>query len=312
MVQEKKVKATFLLSFILLSLISSSSYARRSNDGSESWYDEAVDVIKKRYSDGFIDSLKTIYKVNHDTPLRENGSHQFSDYAEHLVYNVKWGFVKAGWGILSTRPRSGKTLELTAMAISNNFVSAIYPVRDYLRCIVDEDGFYPLFFEEHINEGRYSESRWELYDHKNRKAHASKKKHSSDSLMSFVQTYLSAFYYFRSQDWSVGDTVHIKTFAQGKTYPMDFICIGKEKVEVEGKDYVALEVVPFLREKAMIFGRGDKISIMMTDDEARIPLYVKAKVKMGHVMATLVHSERQEVSNRDEIPYLPQKTAVTK
>lgn len=304
------IQLLFFTSIFLFAF--STPQARKSKDGSSSWYGEAIDVIKTRYSEEFIDSLRNRYRVDHSNSLRKNGPHQFTEYSEHLVYSVQWGFVKAGWGILSTRPRSDKTLELSAMAISNNFVSAIYPVRDYIRCIVDEEGFYPLFFEEHINEGRYSANRWELYDHKKGKVHASKKKNRSDSMDLFIQTYLSAFYYFRAQKWDVGDTIHIKTFASGKSYPLDFVCVGKENFEIDGKNYVTLEVVPFLKKKAMIFGRGDKISVLMTDDESRIPLYVKAQIKLGHVAATLVHSERHKVTDRNSVPALPQKTNVTR
>jgi hypothetical protein len=294
-----------LLTGLLLSLFSQSAFARRDDDERFDWYQEGAKLLDMAYSDAFIDSLCAVYDVQLNSLPLGAGSNQFSQFCEHLVFEVKWGPVKAGYGVMTARPRRDGLVELTAMAISNNFVSAFYPVRDYVRCLVDKRGLYPVFFEEHINEGRYHESRWELYDHRSGAVYASKEKHETDTMPSLAQTYLSAFYYLRSSQRAKGDTVWMNSVGQGKIKKIAFVCSDHQTIEVDAGSFNAYNMKPYLPGKAMIFGRGDKIDVWMTADQLLMPVYVRAKVTLGSVKAKLLYRNRQPFSAAQPCPVLP-------
>ncbi len=267
-------------------------HARRGDDDVFDWYKEGSQLLEMAYSQSFLDSLSAVHRVDLGSQQADIQPNQFDTFCERLIFEVKWGPVKAGYGILTARPHTNGLIELTAMAISNNFVSAFYPVRDYIRCFVDARGLYPVFFEEHINEGRYHESRWELYDHQSGKVYASKEKHETDTMPSLAQTYLSAFYYLRSARRAQGDTVWMNSVGQGKVQKIAFVCSERDNIEVDAGAFTAYNMKPFLPGKAMIFGRGDKIDVWMTDDQHLMPIYVRAKVSLGSVKAKLLFYER--------------------
>ncbi|MBD3345130.1 MAG: DUF3108 domain-containing protein [Chitinivibrionales bacterium] len=260
------------------------------------WREEEILLRKKLYVSAFKDSLRDTLDVPKILSLRDISQCQFEGVEEKLTFEVKWGFVSAGYGVLSVSPgQNPDCIELTGMAVTHRFLGALYRVKDYSRCEIDTDGFYPLFFEEHIREGRYRSNRWRVYDHVGGKVHASNSKHCSDSVPPFVQTYLSAFYYFRTVPWDVGDTVFVNSFVQGKTYPMYFACIERDTIDIEGAEFPCIRVRPHLKEKAMVFGAGDRVDIWLTDDKYRLPVFVKAKILFGAIKCSLVYGKRVKI-----------------
>ncbi|MBD3418902.1 MAG: DUF3108 domain-containing protein [Chitinivibrionales bacterium] len=251
-------------------------------------------LTKKAYPLAFADSLKKAFEVDNQHPLREFPQSQFAGVTEDLVYEVTWGFIRGGYGILSLKPgRRANTLELSTYAITHHMVGALYKVRDFVNSTVDERGWYPNFFEEHLREGRkYRANRWYVYDHAQGRVHASKSKHRSDSVPEFVHSYVSGFYYFRTQPWDVGDTVYVNVFVEGKTYRMYYVCHKRETIELDGKPIRCLRVQPYLKTKTMVFAKGDKVTIWFTDDEYRIPVSVRAKIIFGSIRARLIFGKR--------------------
>lgn len=274
---------------------------RGDDDNLERIYNIESRLRGKAFSTRYADSLKLHNEIPVDQGgLRNFGKNPFLGHEERLVFSVNWGFILAGYGILGVGPNEDPNkLELNTFAITRKAVGLLYKVRDYARCLVDVNGFYPLFFEEHIREGRYRTTRWEVFDHKNGKVVASKKKHSSDSAPPFSQNYVSAFYFFRTYPFTVGDTVSFQTFVQGKKHRLFFSCVGREIVEMrDGTEFKCLRVRPYLEEKAMVFGKGDRIDIWLTDDEYRIPVLVEAKIKWGTIRCWLEQGTRVKLPEK--------------
>ncbi len=61
----------------------------------------------------------------------------------------------------------------------------------------------------------------------------------------------------------------------------------KEKVGVPAGEFDTIVVKPLMKSEG-IFSRKGEIYIWLTDDERRIPVMLKTKVKIGSVNATLV------------------------
>ncbi len=268
-------------------------------------YEIENNLRKKAFPPEFADSIRVKNKIPlNQEGLRSFGQNPFDGHKERLVYSVNWGFILAGYGILGVGPNEDSSkLELNTFAISRKVVGLVYKVRDFARCLIDKEGFYPVFFEEHIREGRYRTTRWEVFDHESGRVVASKKKHSSKSAPPYSQNYISAFYFMRTFPFGVGDTVRFKTFVQGKKHNLNFVCVGREIVEMkDGTEFKCLRVRPFLEEKAMVFSRGDRVDIWLTDDEYRVPVLVEAKIKWGTIRCWLEQGSRVELAEEEGEP----------
>jgi len=267
---------------------------------SDSYYDKEASTLKKNgFCDQKVDSLLSCHTKGGDRALRSIPGFPDKGYGEKLVFSVKWGAFNAGRGIMTMTPgKDGNTTELTASGITTPFVSSFYPVRDYVRCVIDSEGFYPKYFEENLSEGKYRSHRWAVYDHENQKVHALKKKHQSDELPPFSQTYLSAFYYYRTLRSKMIGTVKMRTFMHGKPYDLAFDWMGKEKVALDIGEFDCYKIRVRITDKAMVFREGDEVFVWLTADRYHMPVKVSGDIKLGTIRAELVDYEQTSTSEQ--------------
>lgn len=265
--------------------------ARRRGNEPPAWREEARKVPDTRFPERFIDSLKNAHEVDSvrglrtiDTPLplRE----------EKLVYEAAWGPLKAGYGIMTHKPDTGSDLlRISVKAFTNKFVSALYPVRDFVCSTVDAQGLYPLFFEEHIEEGRYRAKRWALYNHRDEVVHSNKKKRRRVESPRFAQDFLSLLYVVRARELAPGDTFSVVCYVHGKNYPIHVRCGSREKVKIDLGTFKCIKVHPQMVGKGRTFSEGDKLTIWLTDDKRHIPVMIKSKIKLGSIVGRLIYYE---------------------
>jgi len=102
----------------------------------------------------------------------------------------------------------------------------------------------------------------------------------------FTQDILSAFYYFRYQEFAVGDTVTVNVTADGRSYRAKII--GRKLVTIEtifgNKECIVAE--PIIDGEA-IFKQTGKILIWVTNDEYKIPVKLSSKIVFGSFKAIL-------------------------
>ncbi len=262
------------------------------------WYEAETSLTEKQFSERRIDSLTRHYGVHLPRDSGAAHTHPLASIYEKCVYEVRWLFMSAGYGILAIAPDPSRDLiSLTGIALSHKFLGALYRVEDYARSLVHPRHLYPFFFEEHIKEGGYTATRWKLYDHYRQNVYAQKKKKSSDSVPRFVHNYLSAFYKYRAGDISIGDTVFMNSYVQGKTYQMYFTCIKRESITVGDTSFSCFLVRPDLKGKAMVFREQDRIDIWLTDNRFHMPVLVEAHIIFGKITCRLLYAKRWEPAN---------------
>jgi hypothetical protein len=249
-------------------------------------------VLKSGYSNGFIDSLKNVKVVVQSKALRCDSS-SAPLYRERLVYRVGWGFLFAGNAVISTAPDRERPhlMHVHVTALSNDAISKIFKVRDYLHSVFDIRGMYPLFYEEHIREGKYKANRWTLYDHAYGKAHTHSSKFPSVLIPPFAQNVVSVLYYLRTRAFGPGETVTIEMLVDEKTHKVAFVCTGRDTVEIRNSTYKCLVVEPVLVGKGRVFSEKDKVRIYLSDDQFRIPVMFKVKVFFGHLNGELIQCD---------------------
>jgi hypothetical protein len=253
-------------------------------------------VGKEYYSRSVIDSLKTEFGIGPNRDLRtlDNLVMPFNK-KEKMVYDGGWAFVSAGFGIMNASvDREKKILLVDAKAITNNFTSAFYEVRDYVRSTIDLQGFYPLLFEQHIRENRYERDSWTLFDHANGKVYSNRtKKQTEYEIKPFVHDYMSLLYYIRTLSMAPGDTFSVNCFVHGKDFPIFFEVIGQEEVTVAAGVFQCIKVQPRLVGEGRRFNKRDKMYLWFTNDRYHVLVQGRSKVAMGWLSAELLYYERE-------------------
>lgn len=274
------------------------------------WTKAEKEVGETTFSEAFKDSLKKVYAIDTTSGLRELPSQKLGfKKSEKLVYDGGWGFLRAGFAILNAKVNDN-TIKIEGKAVTNNFVSTFFKVRDYACTIVDLKGLYPYFFEQHIKETKYKTKieghktivkekvyerhSWAIYDHVKGKVFSNRKKEEDEyAIAPFSHSYLSLLYYLRTMKFAPGDTFSINCFVHGKDYPIFFKVHGREKVKVKAGTFKCIKVQPYLVGEGTGFTKDDLMYLWLTDDKHHMMVKGKSKVALGWISVNLLNYKRK-------------------
>ena len=257
------------------------------------WEEAAAEVDSFPFSKQFVDSVRNLYKAPlPQTPLRRLADGPFFA-PETLVYKVGWGPFNAGYVVLSTLFNDAdSTVTIGGKALSNNFVGAFYRMRDYVLSTVDARGLYPVFFEQHLREGkRYRSNEYLLFDHIGKKVHVQTRKtfKTVDDMPLFLHDYLSVLYAIRAtRALAPGDTFSESLFVHKKVHSIFFSVKSSKAREVDAGNFPCVVLVPRLAGEGRAFNKRDKLEIWLSDDRRRIPVAIRSKIKFGSINARLI------------------------
>ena len=287
----KCIHSCFLNSLFLLFVILAFNNCVYGDDDIR-WEEAAQEVDNLPFSKFYLDSIKISHNITPIySPLRVK-NRILKHSKETFVYEISWGPFKAGYVILSTDYIPGNnTIRLGAKALSNNFVSTFYRMRDYIISTICADGLYPVVFEQHLREGRKFESdQWMLYDHPAGKLHIQgRKKFKEVDAPQFTNDYLSALYQVRNMMMKVGDKFSIDIYIHSKVHPLSFRCLEKKEISVDAGTFNCILVEPKLVGEGKAFNKKDKLQVWLSDDELRMPVLIKSKIKFGSIPGKLIH-----------------------
>jgi hypothetical protein len=285
-----------LLSALIITLglwlNSQGSTPKQDTERAVKWQDAEKAFTINLFTQPFIDSLKQAKNIPDNRGLR-SAKGTLKPSFEKMVFEAGWGPISAGYGILtnSSSPES-KQFYSRLKGMSNPFVSTFYKVNDYLASTMDLGGLYPLFFEEHVQEGRYSAKRWALFNHRDSTCYTNKVNYERIPMTPFSHDLLSLMHYLRIRTLSPGDTFTIKSVIQGKTFDVFFRVSHKEQIKLAIGTFRCVVVEPQLSGEGRVFSKRDKIQIWMSDDNYHIPVLIKSKIKVGSVYGELVYYNR--------------------
>jgi len=152
-----------------------------------------------------------------------------------------------------------------------------------------------LRFTKKLREGSYRQHRIHLYyPQQNFTIYTKiKRKKTTEKRMEIpdkTQDIFSAFYYYRLQNFVVGDTLTINVTADGRNYPAKVVAHRIEKIETIFGDTECIVVEPILEGDA-IFKQTGEIYIWLTNDEYKIPVFLSSKIIFGHFKAILIDAK---------------------
>lgn len=213
---------------------------------------------------------------------------------EVLNYDLTWTGIKAGEASLAIR-QNGEEIAITSTARSVKWVSVFYTVNDIAESRLHKNEKIPgigqpVNYRLNIREGKHRKNKEVIFDHAALKAiyvdHLENERKEFE-IPPAVLDPLSSFYFLRTQNLEVGKSVYVTIFDSKKVWNVEVQVLRKEKVEVPAGEFNTIVVKPLMQSEGIFYRKGE-IYIWLTDDERRIPVLLKTKVKIGSVNALLI------------------------
>jgi hypothetical protein len=223
---------------------------------------------------------------------------------EELHYSVtyNWGMIwlesgYASFTVKYSRANNRNQYSMTGKGNTYPRYDWFYKVRDLFESTVDSATLRPLRFRAVINEGSKNDEHNYIFNQASGKAYAiinrGRKKVTVDTLQSGACTVdvLTAIYHARSIDYSpykVNDTIGMSLLIDGKIYPIYIRYLGKDTYSSNelGK-YRCVKFSPLLVEGS-IFKKGEGMTVWVSDDSNKLPLFIETPIIVGNIQVKLV------------------------
>jgi hypothetical protein len=216
---------------------------------------------------------------------------------ERFEFSVGYGMIKAGTAVMEipeiAKLNGKKCYHIVSSAQSNKFFSVFFKVDDRVESFMDVFQLYSHRFDKHLREGTFKADISMVFDQEN---HLAIYNNSQDtfSVPAYVQDVLSAFYFVRTQDLKVGQSIFVDNHTDKKNYPLEVKVLRKEKVKVPAGTFDCLVVEPILKASG-IFQQKGSLTVWLTDDEIKMPVLMKSKVVIGSISTQLTNYKLGEV-----------------
>jgi len=175
--------------------------------------------------------------------------------------------------------------KLELSAVSNDFLSKFFLVREYLVSWVDPVTFRSLRFEKHAVEGRKVRDEAVEFDYEHDTVVLDGK---SRPLLDATLDTLSSVYYLRTVDLSGTKPIELRVMSR----EVDTLRIdvqGREEIRTPAGVFQTIRVEPKSEGTHLL---GKNLVLWLTDDERRIPVQLKSKLKVGTLVGKLKSIEK--------------------
>ena len=167
-------------------------------------------------------------------------------------------------------------------AISNDFLSKIFLVRDYLASWIDPTTFRSLRFEKHTVEGKRVRDDLIEFDYERKLAYRDGK---PIGIEESTLDSLSSLYYIRLLDLEKQEPIEL-TVVSRRLFPLSVIVQGRETIKTPAGTFRTIRVEPKSPSEGLL-GKGKSLILWLTDDEKKIPVQLKSKLKVGTLVGKL-------------------------
>lgn len=207
---------------------------------------------------------------------------------EYTVYLA--GFI-AGKAVM-TYDSTAESIKIRTRATSTGIISLFYKIDDVSESILNPDG-YPRSNKLKIRQGRKRRNKETVFErledgrsHKVTFRDLIKNIYIEYDLDRPAYDILSAFYALSRRNLHVGTPEYLDIFDNKKLYNTEVQVLRKERVSVPAGEFDTIVIKPLLKSEGIFVRKGD-MYIWLTDDDRKLPVMVKSKIKIGHFTAKL-------------------------
>jgi len=213
---------------------------------------------------------------------------------ETMKYAVSWEFVDAGSATMKVS-KTDSGYRIDTLAKSEGVFGFFKKVRDEIvsEGICRDSKMQSTLFRVKQLEHKYKAKKTTVFDWENDKVHYTQHDKTDDyDVPAGHLNVLDAFFLLRSMPLETGKVLRIPIFDARKLYEIEVHVLGKESIMLKSgrrKDCIVIE--PKLKSEA-IFSSIGTMKVWLSDDEARIPVKMTAKIRFGSIIARLSKYEK--------------------
>ena len=226
-------------------------------------------------------------------PIRPDTAAIVFSGQESMHYEISWsGGIKIGDLYISAEPdkRQQDCFAIRARVSDYGLFRLFYPVDDSFVTYVCGPDRLPQRYEVLQKEGRGRETRrLTLYDQEKGRVlyRRNDEKVQEFQVSGPVYNEFSAFVITRTLAFRPGTRVVVPTFADKKRNPVEVVLEGREQRRTIFGPRQTLRFLPRLTFKGLYDKEGDTV-IWLTDDVCRIPVFIRSRIRIGSLSASLV------------------------
>lgn len=210
---------------------------------------------------------------------------------ETLRYTMSVIGVTGGELVLSARMSqlAGKpAYKFEMSALSNDVLSKMFLVRDYMASWVEPGSFRSLRFEKHTVEGKRVRDDLIEFSYAERIARRDGKPIPIED-PTFDS--LSSVYYIRTLDLSGKEPIELNVVSR-RLFSLRVDVQGRETVATPAGTFQTIRVEPKSSGEGGLIGKGKNLVLWLTDDEKKIPVQLRSKLKVGTLVGKLKSIEK--------------------
>ena len=221
----------------------------------------------------------------------------------HVSYNLGFLWFNAGEVYFKTdsvTKNNREVVHFESVGTTYPDYDWIFKVRDKYQSYVDKETYKPLLFERTVNEGNtYTYNKY-VFDYKRKKisfTYENKKIARYSDTINYTDCSfdpISLLYYCRNIDFSKvkeNEKIPLTMYIDTVKYEVYIRYVGKETITTRSDEtYNCIKFRPMLVDGS-IFKGGEEITVWVTDDENKIPIYVEAKIMVGAIKVYLFEAK---------------------
>jgi hypothetical protein len=212
---------------------------------------------------------------------------------ERLEFEISYSGMLAGRAVQEVISE-GDEARIIYTVKSSKWLSLFFPVDDRFESILTTGPPQPVtgmprLYRMRTNEGRSHFNREAVFDRRTLEVRTRDYVGNSDTVVPITeQTYdtLSSLFYFRSIPLRVGTSHEIDIFDCKKLMNTEVRILRREEVETPLGSFKTVVIKLLIKSEGI--ARTDDMFMWLTDDERRLPILIKSKVKIGSITTTLV------------------------
>ncbi len=235
-----------------------------------------------------------------DTNLQQKTIQAYAP-GERLVYDVRYLGISAGTAVLEvldkTEMNGRDVYHILSTVRSNDFISFFYPVNNRIESFIDTENLYSHLIKIKQHQGKRRREKVIGFNQAHHRAVQVKNNRSTVfKIPPNVQDSLSSLYFFRTfPPVDVGTSAFIPVHESRKNWELEIQVLNKERLKTEVGVFDTVKVKAVVRFEGLLMDKGD-VYIWFTDDEKRIPVKIKSKIKIGSISISLKSlSEKNDI-----------------
>jgi hypothetical protein len=215
---------------------------------------------------------------NHDAPVPGRVLVPF-DVGEQLVYDAKFGAIKVGTARMVVEEIDtlrGQEAWHTVFRVSGG--TFFYKLDDRYESWFDTRTFGSLRHIQDVDQGSYERTRtFEIFP--TRQVYTENDSEERESVAQPLDDG-SFLYFIRTIPFSVGQTYNFNRYFRPDRNPVTIRVLRKERVKVPAGTFDCVVIRPIIKSRG-IFSEGGEAELWISDDDRRIMVQMKSKLKIG-------------------------------